>query len=208
MAGLLTAPALSQTSVNPSPGAAATNYAVRVKIFIKEVRDLTFDATIQSATVVDPGSLSATLLSERVLRLTGLDFGETIVIVNTEKGRQTLMVEVVGHPIPTAAAIIQATKVTRRSTRPLPGRIRYSLVLLKPERELSSVKLFNTARASAMAALSIFKVICLAFWASEPTSFSRPLKPGSASIGFHWASSTSTNPWKSWIVNSISRLSV
>ena len=116
MAGLLSAPALSQTqpvtAVNPSPAAAATNYAMRVKIFIKEVRDLTFDAVIHSATVVDPGSLSANLLGERVVRLTGLDFGETIVIVNTDKGRQTIIVEVVGHPIPTAAESINGSNAT------------------------------------------------------------------------------------------------
>jgi hypothetical protein len=139
MAGLLTAPALSQTSASPSPDAAATNYAVRVKIFIKEVRDLTFDATIQSATVVDPGALSATLLNERVLRLTGLDFGETIVIVSTEKGRQTLMVEVVGHPIPTAAAIIQATKKSQTFHAPASGT--YSI-------------LFSPAQAGARAFVS------------------------------------------------------
>jgi hypothetical protein len=125
MAALSAVPVLSQTqpvtSVNPSPGPAATNYAVRVKILIKEVRDLTVDATIQSATVVDPGSLSASILNERVLRLTGLDFGETIVIVNTEKGRQTLIVEVVGHPIPTAAAIIKASNKSQAFRAPASG---------------------------------------------------------------------------------------
>ncbi|PYS68578.1 MAG: hypothetical protein DMF69_19795, partial [Acidobacteria bacterium] len=125
VAGLLTTPVLSQTqpinAVNPSPAAVATNYAVRFKIFIKEVRDLTFDSTIQSATVVDPGCLSASLLGERGLRLTGLDFGETIVIVTTEKGRQTIIVEIVGHPIPTAAAIIQASKKSAALNAPASG---------------------------------------------------------------------------------------
>src|SRR5437762_2576310 len=134
MAGLFTAPALSQTqptSVSPAPGAAATNYAVRVKIFIKEVRDLTFEATVQSATAVDPGTLSVSLLSERVVRLTGLDFGETIVIVNTEKGRQTLIVEVVGHPIPTAAAILEASKKSQKFQAPVSGT--YSILFSPPQ---------------------------------------------------------------------------
>ena len=134
MAGLLTAPALSQTqpvtSVNPSPEAAATNYAMRVKIFIKEVRDLTFDAIIHSATVVDPGCLSTSLLGERVVRLTGLDFGETIVIVNTDKGRQTIIVEVVGHPIPTAESIIQASNKSQAVNAPADGL--YSILFSPP----------------------------------------------------------------------------
>jgi len=135
VAGLLTAPALSQTqpvsAVNSSPGAASTNYAVRVKIFIKEVRDLTFDTTIQSATVVDPGCLSLSLLGNRVLRLTGLDFGETIVIVTTEKGRQTIIVEIVGHPIPTAAAIIQASNKAAAFNAPASGL--YSIFFSPPQ---------------------------------------------------------------------------
>jgi hypothetical protein len=135
MAGLLTAPALSQTqpvtSANPSPAAAATNYAMRVKIFIKEVRDLTFDAIVHSATVVDPACLSTSLLGERVVRLSGLDFGETIVIVNTDKGRQTIIVEVVGHPIPTAAeSIIQASNKSQAVNAPAAGL--YSILFSPP----------------------------------------------------------------------------
>jgi hypothetical protein len=87
-------------SAKPSESASATSYAVRIKILIGAVRDLPFDATVQSVTVVDPGALSATVFSDRIVRLTGLDFGETIVIVNTEKRRETLIVQVVGHPIP------------------------------------------------------------------------------------------------------------
>ena len=187
VAGLLTAPALSQTqpvsAVNPSPGAASTNYAVRVKIFIKEVRDLTFDTTIQSATVVDPGCLSASLLGKGVVRLTGLDFGETIVIVTTEKGRQTIIVEIVGHPIPTAAAIIQASNKSSAFNAPASGLYSIFLVRLKPE-QASSTKLFNTVAVSAMAALLVFKVICSVLWESEPMNFSPMLKPDSALIGF------------------------
>jgi len=83
-----------------SASAGSTSYALRVKILIGAVIDLPFDAPVQSVTVVDPGPLSATVFSDRVVRLTGLDFGETIVIVNTEKRRETLIVEVIGHPIP------------------------------------------------------------------------------------------------------------
>src|SRR5258706_1601065 len=89
-------------SSNPpqSASAGSTSYALRLKILIGAVHDLPFDAPVQSVTVVDPGPLNATVFGDRVVRLTGLDFGETIVIVNTEKRRETLIVEVVGHPIP------------------------------------------------------------------------------------------------------------
>ena len=90
-----------------SESASATSYAVRIKILIGAVRDLPFDATVQSVTVVDPGPLSATVFSDRIVRLTGLDFGDTIVIVNTEKRRETLMVQVVGHPIAPPVAAVQ-----------------------------------------------------------------------------------------------------
>src|SRR6267142_1319808 len=96
------APAQAQEVPSPklSESASSTGYALRVKILIGAIRDLPFDATVQSVTVVDPGALSATVFSDRIVRLTGLYFGETIVIVNTEKRRETLIVQVVGHLIP------------------------------------------------------------------------------------------------------------
>lgn len=103
------APARAQQvpSPNPSESASSTSYALRIKIYIRAVHDLPFDATVQSVTVVDPGPLSATVFSDRVVRFTGLDFGETIVIVNTEKRRETLIVEVIGHPIPPPVVDVQ-----------------------------------------------------------------------------------------------------
>ena len=102
------APAQAQQfpSSNPTESASSISYALRIKIFIGAVRDLPFDASVQSVTVVDPGPLNATVFSDRIVRLTGLDFGETIVIVNTEKRRETLIVEVIGHPIPPPAAVV------------------------------------------------------------------------------------------------------
>src|SRR6266404_8406817 len=106
------APAEAQQVAPPNPSegvnAGSTSYALRIKIYIGAVRDLSFDAPVQSITVVDPGPLSAMVFSDRVVRPTGLDFGETIVIVNTEKRRETLIVEVIGHPIPPPALDVHA----------------------------------------------------------------------------------------------------
>src|SRR6185295_6385508 len=90
-----------QQSSSPtiSENTSSASYALRIKIYIGEIRDVTCDASVKSAMVVDPGSVKATVFSDRVVRLTGLDFGETIVIVNTEKSRETLIVQVIGHPI-------------------------------------------------------------------------------------------------------------
>jgi hypothetical protein len=86
----------------------STSYALRIKIVIGAVRDLPFDGTVLSVTVVDPAPLNAIVISPQLVRLTGLEFGETIVIVKTEKRRETLIVEVVGHPIPPPDAAVHA----------------------------------------------------------------------------------------------------
>lgn len=78
--------------------------AVRVKILIGASQQMTFDTAIQSVTIVDPQSVKATVIGERVLLLTGLDFGESIVVVSTNLGRETLIAEIIGRPIETPAA--------------------------------------------------------------------------------------------------------
>lgn len=83
---------------------APSRRAVRVKIYIGASQQMTFDAPIQSVTIVDAQTVKATVIGERVLLLTGLDFGETIVIVGTQIKRETMIAEIIGHPIEAPAA--------------------------------------------------------------------------------------------------------
>jgi hypothetical protein len=73
--------------------------APRVTLFVNDARNVPFDETISAATVVDEEIVAAEIIGGRTLRLKGVDFGETLVIVMTPRGRRTLMIEVIGHPL-------------------------------------------------------------------------------------------------------------
>lgn len=73
--------------------------APRIRLFVREARDVPFDETISAVTVVDEATVTAEISGGTVLRLKGVDFGETLVIVMTPRGRRTLLIEVIGHPL-------------------------------------------------------------------------------------------------------------
>jgi hypothetical protein len=125
--------AQQSSSPSVSENTSSASYALRIKLYIGEIRDVTCDANVQSAMVVDPGSVKATVFSDRVVRLTGLDFGETIVIVSTEKSRETLMVQVIGHPIAApSTSVNNSSAKTNRFQTPTSGL--YSIFFSPPQR--------------------------------------------------------------------------
>ncbi|HEY0544168.1 MAG TPA: SdrD B-like domain-containing protein [Pyrinomonadaceae bacterium] len=96
--------ALAQSSGNlqteaPKGIVGSRTLAPRITLFVREARDVPFDETIGVVTVVDEETVAAEIIGGRVLRLKGVDFGETLVIVTTPRGRRTLLIEVIGHPL-------------------------------------------------------------------------------------------------------------
>lgn len=97
----------AQTEV-PTGTVGARTLAPRISLFVRDSRDVPFDDTVVTVLVVDTEVVTAEIMGERTVRLRGLDFGETLVIVVTPRGRRTLIVEVVGHPLTSPFAGRQA----------------------------------------------------------------------------------------------------
>jgi hypothetical protein len=85
------APETTPTSQIPPP-----KQAERIKITIGEPQDIPFAAGINSAAVVSTEIAVAQIKSGRVLTITGLKVGETILIVFDSQKRLTFIVEVTG----------------------------------------------------------------------------------------------------------------
>ena len=91
---------------------APENFTQKLKLTVRSSQIVSFDSTIKSALVVESPTLSAVIVGRNRLQLTGLDFGETLVIVVTESGRKTLLVEVIGIPINSSVFAVE-----KKSTR-------------------------------------------------------------------------------------------
>ncbi|MBV9958477.1 MAG: pilus assembly protein N-terminal domain-containing protein, partial [Acidobacteria bacterium] len=83
----------------PKGIAGSRSLVPRVTLFVREARDVRLDEPIGAVTVVDEATVSAEVIGGTTLRLKGIDFGETMVIAMTPRGRRTLLVEVIGHPL-------------------------------------------------------------------------------------------------------------
>ena len=68
----------------------------RIKITLGEPQDVPLAAEINSVAVVSPEIAAAQIKNTRVLTITGLKIGETILIVSGSQKRLTLMIEVTG----------------------------------------------------------------------------------------------------------------
>jgi hypothetical protein len=97
-----------------APGNAQQSDVPRFRLFIGERRSIAFEARISSSLVVEPDVARAAYTGD-VVEIEGRDFGETLVIVGTTVGRSMFIVEVVGHPVATAADV---TRINRRLPPP------------------------------------------------------------------------------------------
>jgi hypothetical protein len=110
-------PSENPQTETPTGTIGARSLAPRITLFVQDARNVPFDETIGAATVVDEEIVTAEIIGGRTLRLKGVDFGETLVIVMTPRGRRTLMIEVIGHPLtnPLAANRAAAAEMAEAS---------------------------------------------------------------------------------------------
>ena len=87
--------------------------ATRIKIVVRDVREISFPETITSVVVVETETVAAEIIGNRILRLTALDFGETMIVAATPAGRKILVIEVVGKPL----AQVPAARPGERANR-------------------------------------------------------------------------------------------
>jgi putative type II/III system pilus formation protein len=74
------------------------NYAPRIKLLAGGIRELTFGEAIVAVTVLDPTVAAAETKADRGLVVTGLNAGETILIISGENRRSTYVIQVVRPP--------------------------------------------------------------------------------------------------------------
>lgn len=83
----------------PTTKLGSQTQAARIKITIGEPQDVPVAAEINSVTVVSPEIAAAQIKNRRVLTVTGLKVGETILIVSDGQNRLTFIVEVIGKRV-------------------------------------------------------------------------------------------------------------
>lgn len=76
----------------------ARNYAPRIKLLAGSIRELTFGEAIVAVTVLDPTVAAAETKADRGLVVTGLNAGETILIISGKDRRSTYVIQVVRPP--------------------------------------------------------------------------------------------------------------
>lgn len=74
------------------------NYAPRVKLLVGNIHELTFDEAILAVTVLEPNVAAANTKTDRTLVITGLNAGETILIISGKNKRSTYVIQVVRPP--------------------------------------------------------------------------------------------------------------
>lgn len=72
--------------------------ATHIKLLAQNIQELTYDEPIVAVTVVDPSIASAGTKGERVVVVTGLTAGETLLIISGANSRRAYVVEVVRPP--------------------------------------------------------------------------------------------------------------
>lgn len=78
--------------------AASRRYATRVKLSVRDSREVTSDETVVAFTVLDPNVAAAEARGERGVVVTGLNPGETILIISGRSSRSIYVIEVVRPP--------------------------------------------------------------------------------------------------------------
>lgn len=91
----------------------ARNYAPRIKLLAGSIRELTFGEAIVAVTVLDPTVAAAETKADRGLVVTGLNAGETILIISGKNKRSTYVIQVVR---PTRAARLNGNIAERRES--------------------------------------------------------------------------------------------
>jgi hypothetical protein len=86
-------------------------FADRITIVIKQTRKITVDESIRSATAVDESVATVEINADNILTIRAVDFGETMIVVTTESGREIFVIEVVGNPV--IAKTEQSAKVSK-----------------------------------------------------------------------------------------------
>jgi hypothetical protein len=74
------------------------NYAPRTKLLVGNIHELTFDEAIVAVTVLEPSVAAAEAKTDRTLVVTGLNAGETILIISGKNRRSTYVIQVVRPP--------------------------------------------------------------------------------------------------------------
>ena len=74
------------------------DYATRIKLPVRNTHELTFDEAIVAVIVLEPNVAAAETMTERTLRITGLNAGETILIISGKNSRSTYVIQVVRPP--------------------------------------------------------------------------------------------------------------
>ncbi len=74
------------------------DYATRIKLPVRNTHELTFDEAIVAVIVLEPNVATAETMTERTLRITGLNAGETILIISGKNRRSTYVIQVVRPP--------------------------------------------------------------------------------------------------------------
>ncbi len=93
------------------------NYAERTELIINRTHKIVFAENIIAVTPTDESVAAAEIIGGNTLLIRGIDFGETVIAVTTEKGRKFFVVEVVGQPVTTAAELSAKQRNTRKSSR-------------------------------------------------------------------------------------------
>lgn len=70
----------------------------RIKLLVRNTRELTFDEAIVAFTVLDPNVVAAETKGERGLLITGLNTGETILFISSKNRRSTYLIQVIRPP--------------------------------------------------------------------------------------------------------------
>ena len=104
LAAAICAPALGQATPSDQ------HEVPRLKLYVRETRDIAIGEPVTRVTVIDPSAVAATVVSENTLHLQGVDYGETLVIITTARERRMFVVEVVGHPLPSPFASNAASR--------------------------------------------------------------------------------------------------
>lgn len=73
-------------------------YATHVKLLLRNTQELTFDQPVAALTILDPNVATAEARGERGILITGVNPGETILIVSGKSSRATYVIQVVRPP--------------------------------------------------------------------------------------------------------------
>lgn len=86
------------SSQESAPQKPSRTYATRIKLRVRSTQELTFDDAIINLTVLDPNVAAAETKNARNVVITGLNVGETILIISGKNRRSAYVIQVVLQP--------------------------------------------------------------------------------------------------------------